>query len=198
MALQAALNGLVESVSELLSRELAAGAEIPFELERQPGGRGPGGPFLYCYRPLTAEFLAERRAAIEGLGAYEQTARLLGPFEGLDRYLINVGEDIARLAPAARVRVAIASLLGDVFAEQSDFELHPERVSAALGRLESAAAASSSEVTLVATLHGVTLTSPELQLTSGLTIARPSAIEGLPAGAKQAEDDGLGAEHLVV
>ena len=44
-----------------------------------------------------------------------------------------------RLAPPARVRAAIGSLLGEVFAEQSDFELHPERVNAALERLNSTA-----------------------------------------------------------
>jgi hypothetical protein len=194
--LQSSLTELVEAVSVLLSGELAAGAEIPFELERQPSGRGASGPSLYCYRPLTVEFLAERRGAIEALPAFEEAARLLASFDGLDRYLINVGEEITRLSRAARVRVAVGSLLGDVFAEQSDFELRPERVSSALARLESTAMASTSEVTLVATLHGLTITSPELQLTGGLTIARPGALEGLPAGALHAEEQG--AEHLVV
>jgi hypothetical protein len=47
-------------------------------------------------------------------------------------------------------------------------------------------------VTFVATLHGVAISSPELQLTRGLTIARPDALEGAP---EQALDDD---DHLLV
>ena len=35
----------------------------------------------------------------------------------------------------------------------------------------------------MATLHGLTITSPELALTKGLTIAHPDALQGLPDGA---------------
>jgi len=85
-----------------------------------------------------------------------------------------------------------------VFAEQSDFQLRPERLRAALGRLERSALASTSEVTLVATLHGLTITSEELALTKGLTIAQPHALEGLPAGMPAAEDRGEGGQLVVV
>jgi hypothetical protein len=193
LQLQTALTDYLQAASELLTAELAAGAEIPFELGQQSSRRS--GPSLYCYRPLVEEFLAERRAALETPAPYAEVEHLLGAFDGLDRYLAGLGADTTRLPRAARVRMAIASLLGQVFAEQSDFELRPERVEAALQRLEGAALASSSDVTLVAGLHGVTITSPELALTTGLTIARPEAIGGLPAGALQ---DGAEDEHLVV
>lgn len=196
LQLQAALTAYIEAVSEHLSAQLAAGAEIPFELEQQPHRRGSAGPSLYCYRPLTAEFLAERRMALEALPEHEQAASLLGEFEGLDRYLVGVGEDIARLSRAARVRTAIGFLLGDVFAEQSDFELRPERVKAATERLQSTSLATTARVTIVATLQGLTITSPELPLTGGLTIARPASLDGLPAAVQETGEDGH--EHLVV
>ena len=196
LQLQTALTDYLTDASELLSAELAAGAEIPFELEQHRTGGHRGGPALYCYRPLTEEFLAARRPALEALGSHGEVERLLGAFDGLDRYLIAVGADLARLPRAARVRMAIGSLLGEVFAEQSDFELRAERVDGALGRLEGAALASSSEVMLVATLQGVTITSPELALTTGLTIAHPGALGGLPPGAIEAGEDAD--EHLVV
>jgi hypothetical protein len=194
--LQSALREFLEAASERLAADLAAGAEIPFEVDQQSSRARSGGATLYCYRPLIAEFIAERRQALEALPQHEQASRLLSGFEGLDRYLAAVGEDVARLEPAARVRVAIGSLLGEVFAEQSDFELHPERVDAALERLHSTALASSAEVTIVARLEGMTITSEELPLAPGLTIAKTQALDGLPPEAQGSGEDGPG--HLVV
>lgn len=196
LQLQNALTAYVEAVSERLRAELAAGAEIPFELEQQPGSRGPGGPALYCYRPLTVEFIAERRGMLQGLPEHEQAAQLLGSYEGLDRYLASLGADVSRLSGAARARAAIGSLLADVFAEQSDFDVRPERLAAALERLQASALEAASEVTIVATLHGLTIAAPELILTSGLTIAQIDALEGLPAAAEARGPEGR--EHLVV
>ncbi|MCW3032579.1 MAG: hypothetical protein JWM60_924 [Solirubrobacterales bacterium] len=193
--LQSALTDYLQAAAALLTGELEAGAEIPFELEQQPS-RGARGPSLYCYRPLTAEFVADRRPELEDLPEYAPASLQLTAFEGLERYLIAVGEDVTRLTPKAQVRAAIGSLLGDVFAEQSDFQLHDERVRAALERLQSTALTATAEVTIVARLCGVTITSPELPLTAGLTIARPDALEGLPPEARGAGEDGL--EHLVV
>ncbi len=48
----------------------------------------------------------------------------------------------------------------------------------------------------MATLHGLTVTSPELALTRGLTIAQPNALDGLPPGALAGEVGSDG--HLVV
>ena len=186
----------MEEVSECLGAELDAGAEIPFELEQQRARRGSAGPSLYCYRPLTAEFIAERQSSLEALPAFEEASRLLGIYDGLERYLVNVGADITRLTPRARLRAAIGALLGEVFGEQSDFHLREERLAEALERLESTALSSTSEVTLVATLHGLTVTSPELALTGGLTIARPQALDGLPPASLASDDDHD--DHLVV
>jgi hypothetical protein len=194
--LQTVLASYLRAAGELLAGELAAGAEIPFEVEQQPGRRGSGGPSLYCYRPLTDEFIAERRGQLEALPEHEDASRQLAAFEGLERYLLATGEDVTRLTPAARIRAAIGSLLGDVFAEQSDFELREERLQAALDRLQSSALTASAEVTILARLCGVTITSPELALTAGLTIARPQALEGLPPELRAVEEDGPG--HLVV
>ncbi len=196
LQLQAAVTDYLQAAAELLGGELAGGAEIGFELEQQGAKNRAGGAALYCYRPLIEEFMAARRPALEALPAYGEVERLLGSFDGLDRYLLGVGAEIARLSRTVRVRMAVGSLLGEVFAEQSDFELRPERVEAALERLEGSALASTSEITLVATLHGVTITSPELALTTGLTIAHPDALEGLPAGALEGSDDAD--DHLVV
>jgi hypothetical protein len=193
--LQTALDAYLEAVAAHLGSELAAGAEIPYELDQQPG-TGARGPSLYCYRPLTAEFIADRRADLEALPEHTEVSSLLADFEGLDRYLLAVGEDVTRLTPNARVRAAIGSLLGEVFADQSDFELHPERVKGALERLQTSALTSTAEVAIVARLTGLTITSPELPLTGGLTIARPEALDGLPAEVRAESEAEAG--HLIV
>jgi len=196
LQLQGALSEFIEAAAAHLHAEIIAGAEVPFELEQQSRRRGAGGPALYCYRPLTGEFIAEHQAALERLHSYDEAARLLAGFEGLDRYLTSTGADLGRTAGRAGVRAALIALLREVFAEQTDFELRPERLSAALERLEQATLASSSEATLVATLHGLTITTPELALTKGLTIAQPHALDGLPSGAVSTDENAGG--HLVV
>ncbi len=106
------------------------------------------------------------------------------------------GADIGRMGRLGAVRQALCALLCDVFAEQTDFQLRPERLREALDRLELAAEAGSGDVMIVATLHGLTISSPEIALTKGLTIARPQALAGLPpALAAPAQD---GEDHLVV
>ncbi len=194
--LQSALREFLQDAAERLQADLAAGAEIPFEVDQQQGHAARGAPALYCYRPLTAEFIAERRRELEALPTYEPARSALEGYEGLNRYLAGLGEDVVRLEPPARVRVAIGSLLGDVFSEQSDFELRPERMSAALEKLHSTALASTAEVTIVALLEGMTITSSELPLASGLTIAQPQALDGLPPEARAR--DGAEPGHLVV
>jgi hypothetical protein len=193
---QAALTEFVEAAAEVLQADIASGAEVPFELEPKTR-RGASGAALYCYRALTGEFIAERLAAIERLPIHAMAADALAGFDGLDRYLASRGVEEGRAAGRERVRTAIRSLLEDVFREQSDFELHRDRLDAALERLECAAFAASGGLTLLATLHGVTIASAELAVTKGLTIARTDALEGMPEGAS-GSGNGEPPEHLLV
>jgi hypothetical protein len=194
--LQEALEQFVHDAGQALHEEVLTGAEVPFELDSQSGRRGASGPALYCYRPLTGEFIAERQPLLERLPSHAEAARLLGGYAGLDRYLAGAGVDLGRARSGSRARAAIRTLLGEVFAEQSDFELRPERLLAALERLEQAGQAGAGGVMLVATLHGLTIASAEVPLTKGLTIAHPDALEGLPEGALAA-GEGQPGGHLV-
>ncbi len=199
LTLEAALTEFVEAAATHLHADVAAGAEVPFELGSHRGRRGheSAATTLYCYRALTGAFISEREVALRRLPAHAEAARLLADFDGLDRYLTSMGVDVGRMkgTHTARAHAALGVLLEDVFEEQSDFELRPERLHAALERLEQAASTSStSEVTLIATLHGVTIASPELQLTQGLTIAHSDALRGVPEGALLAGEG----DHLLV
>jgi hypothetical protein len=199
LKLETALTEFIEAAADHLHGEVTGGAEVPFELVSQSGRRGSKArTTLYCYRALTGAFVAERQTALERLPSYAEAAALLAGFDGLDRYLAGAGADVGRITGQARVGAAIRILLEDVFEEQTDFELRPERMRAALERLEQSAFASTSEVTLVATLHGLTIASPELQLTQGLTIARPNALRGAPEGAVAAGAEEPGGHLLVI
>ena len=195
IALQTALTDFTEAAAGHLQAEITAGAEVPFELEQQAGRRA-SGPSLYCYRPLTGEFITDRESELRRMPSHEQAARLLAGFEGLERYLAgsNLGE--RRIARMGAVRAALCAVLCDVFAEQTDFQLRPERLREALVRLEQSAEAGSGDLTLVATLHGLTITSAEVALTKGLTIAQPHALGGLPAAVLAGS--GEVSDHLVV
>ncbi|HLM87289.1 MAG TPA: hypothetical protein VK272_14000 [Solirubrobacteraceae bacterium] len=201
LQLHAALTEFIEAAGTHLHAQVAAGAEVQFELEPQrarAGSRRASGPTLYAYRALTGEFIAARVGELERLPSHGEAAALLEGFEGLERYVASMGAESSPGDVRARVRAAIRELLRDVFAEQTDFEVRPERLHAALDRLErSAALAGRCETTLLATLHGLTISSTELPITRGLMIAQPHALEGLPEGALAggAEADG---GHLVV
>jgi hypothetical protein len=178
LQLQAALNDFVEQASLRLQAHVESGEEVPFELDSRSTRRGSSP--LYCYRPLTAGYITERLPALRALPAYVQAVALLDEYDALDRYLASLGEDRPRIGARGRADGALLVLLSDIFEEQTDFKLHSERLGRALDRLDGLSLATAGEVTLVATLHGLTISSPELQLTRGLLIAQPDALQGVP------------------
>ncbi len=195
------LTQFVEDAGGVLAAALASGAEVRFELEpqrtRRRAGTGMGAPVLYAYRALTAEFIDERQSQLQRLPSYGPAVAMLESFDGLDRYLASAGDDRGRAGSGTRGHAALVAMLQEVFEEQSDFELRPERLRGALARLERAGLAQAGEATIVATLHGVTISSPELALTKGLTIAQPHVLEGLPDAAR-ATGGAREQEHLIV
>jgi hypothetical protein len=206
--LETALGEFVEEAAIRLQADLDAGAEVPFELGAQ-SSRGRAGTPLYCYRPLIDVFIRERWIALTGLASYPAAVHLLAGFEGLDRYLLAHQDELGRAARRTRRQgadTALRALLEDVFVEQSDFARaeigqYEQRLRAALDRLDSSAHASATEVVLLATLHGLTITSPELPLAAGLTIARPGALDGVPEGALAPvgpAGESADTEHLLV
>jgi hypothetical protein len=201
LQLQAALAEFAAQAAASLHADVLAGQEVPFELASH-SGRGRGASPLYCYRPLTGAFVAERFHELRRLDGYGPAAELLEDFDGLDRYLISSGADPARRGGRGRCDAALLALLQDVFDEQTDFDRskiaqHPERLDRALERLDGSAFAAAGEVTLVATLHGLTIASPELALTRGLLIAQPGALQGAPEQALCADARGED-DHLLV
>ncbi|HKH79344.1 MAG TPA: hypothetical protein VJ996_04935 [Solirubrobacteraceae bacterium] len=216
--LESALGEYAQAAAHLLHADIVAGAEVELELGSR---RGRAQTAFYSCRPLTERFIAEREAQLQRLPEHDPAVSALAGFDGLDRYLAGRagvggrgregegggrsarGDDVlksgVRAGAHARARSALRCLLDDVFAEQTEFELRPERLVAALVRLERAELTSAPDtVTLVATLHGLTIGAPEIKLTRGLTIATPQALRWAPEQALAATAEEGEAGHLLV
>src|SRR3954447_2591098 len=72
-ALHDSLAAFVEEAAWQLAEEVSGGAEIPFELDATPTRSSP----LYCYRPLTGRFIAQRAGMLGGRPSYAAAIRQL-------------------------------------------------------------------------------------------------------------------------
>jgi hypothetical protein len=168
--LETTLTEFLHEAAALLQAELDAGAEVPFELESRAAR---GGAQLYCYRPLPDVFIREHWPTLAALDSCAAAERLLECLQGLDRYLLQRDVRLGRGERRARAKVVLQTLLEDVFAEQSDFELSAERLRGAFAQLDAAAFTNGGEIALIETLHGMAVLAPELASTRAPAIGRP-------------------------
>ena len=111
--LHGALAAFAEEAAWQLAAETADGAEIPFEVVR--GGRRDSP--LYCYRPLTADFIEQRVGLLGRLQSFLPAVHALAGLSGLDRYLDARGERGYPVEPRARAEFALRAFLTGVFEE---------------------------------------------------------------------------------
>src|SRR3712207_4782413 len=170
-ALHDTLTAFVEEAAGRLAEEVAGGAEIPFDLVES----GRAASRLYCYKPLTGQFIAERVGSLARLPTYPAAVRQLVTLEGLDQYLQVRG----RRAPAdarARADVALVAFLGALWGDATDFVLDPARFATAFAELEDATYAGCVLGTVVAPVEGLVLESDEVALGDGLLLSRVTAL----------------------
>ena len=182
-----ALEAFTVEASGRLAAEIAGGAELPFEIVEERGGSAA----LYCYRPLTAEFIAGRVAVLRMLGSYGPVADALVDCEGLDVYLSEQG---AARVPSDRrggAEAAIATFLGCVFADRSEFGFEPVHFEAAYSDLEHALYEGHCTATVIAPVLGLALDpeTTDLSLGTGLSLIRGDALRDAPAEAVWGDGD---------
>jgi hypothetical protein len=170
-----------------LEAETADGAEVPFELVEERGGSTP----LYCYRPLTGEFIRERAERLSALPTYAPVARMLATADGLDGYLRGRLGPPVPAEPRERADLALRSFLSRVFADRSEFEFDPERFETAYGELELALYEGSAITTVIAPLLGVELAAEteEIPLGDGLSLQSGDSLTDAPSDAVWGERD---------
>jgi hypothetical protein len=169
--LHGALAAFVEEAAWQLSTETAEGAEVPFEVVR--GGRRDSP--LYCYRPLTADFIEQRVGLLARLPTFLPAVHALSGLGGVDRYLEARGERGFPAEQRARAEFALRVFLGRVFEESIDFELKPERLERAYVEIEEGLYDERTETVVIAPLLGLEIDSPEIALGDGLTLVHGDA-----------------------
>jgi hypothetical protein len=198
--LETAITQFVHEAAAYLQAELDAGAEVPFELESHSARGQGGGAQLYCYRPLTEAFIGECWQALACLESCAAAERLLECLQGLDRYLLQHDVRIGRGDRRSRATVVLRTLLEEVFAERTDFELDGERLRRALGRLDATAFTNAGEVALIETLHGMGVVAPELARTRAPAIGRPElawALARFEMGCERSSELEALSDHLL-
>jgi hypothetical protein len=172
------LEGFTVESSGHLAADTAQGAEMPFELVEQRGGPTS----LYCYRPLTGDFIRGRLPQLSGLSTYTPAVAALADCEATDVYLREQGE--ARIPPDSRARAeaALGAFLAAVFAERSEFGFEPAHFEAAYADLERTLYEGHCTATVIAPLLGVALDPDTIELSrgEGLSLMRGDALAHAP------------------
>jgi hypothetical protein len=183
------LHGILEAFTAdaacQLAMETARGAEIPFEVIEERRGRVP----LYCYRPLTGDFIRERLGVLSSLPTYAAAVGALTSLDGAENYLRQRGEARIPDEPRERADAALRSFLGSVFHERSQFEFDQARFEGAYGELEMALYEGRCVTTVIAPLLGLALDSESdvVPLGEGLSLVRGESLPDAPADAVWAD-----------
>ena len=175
-SLHEALQAFTEQAALTLDAETHAGAEVPFEVVESPGARAA----LYCYRPLTDEFIGDRVDTLERLPGHLQAVRALEGLGGLDDYLAARGEARVPEDPVDRAHAALGAFLASVYDEASEFAFDRTRFARAYRELESVVYEGRTLSTLVVPVRGLELASAEVVLAEGFALARGDTLPEVP------------------
>jgi hypothetical protein len=173
------LEGFTVDASGRLAAETANGAEMPFEVvEERAGGRLP----LYCYRPLTDEFIRQRMSILCELPSYAPALDTLANCAALEVYLAEHGEVRIPSEPRRQAAVVLTTFLGCTFDDRSEFGFEPAHFEAAYAELERALYEGHCTATVIAPVLGVALDpgTTELALGDGLSLLRGDALTDAP------------------
>ncbi|HEX2102454.1 MAG TPA: hypothetical protein VHF51_02290 [Solirubrobacteraceae bacterium] len=177
--LHAALAAFAEEAAWQLASDATEGAEVAFEVVAAGRRDSP----LYCYRPLTGDFITERVSLLGRLPSYLPALAALSDSGGLDAYLEHRGQPVPRDG-RERAEATLRAFLARVFEDSSDFVLSPDRLKHALHELEQTLYRGRTETVVIAPLLGLEVVSPEIGLGNGLTLVRGDAFpEDAPAEA---------------
>jgi hypothetical protein len=175
-ALHDTLAAFVEEAAWQLAEEVAAGAEVPFELIEQGRASAP----LYCYRPLTDRFIAEHLGMLERLPSYAAASHGLAALPNLSAYLSARGRrgpagDRRALGNAA-LETFITALWGDV----TEFVYDRARFDQVYAELEDAVYDGCSLSVVIVPVEGLVIDADEVPLGEGLALVRGSTLTSTP------------------
>jgi hypothetical protein len=169
----------VQDACTALSADADGGAEIDFDVLE--AGREGGTP-LYCYRPLTDRFVADREELVATLPAAAAARDALERVDGLERYLLRQGQPDPG-DTRGRTEAAAKRLLARAMGDGGELAFSAHRFDRAYAELEEAVYAGRSLATIVAPIHGLTIESAELLLADGVRLVPGDAYPDAPPDA---------------
>jgi hypothetical protein len=175
-ALYDSLAAFVEEAAWQLAEQVSGGAEVPFELIE----RGRASAPLYCYRPLTGRFIAERSTELVKLPSYAAAVQNLMTLPDLPAYLKARGRRTPSPDRRLQADAVLQAFLGAVWAESSDFGFERERFDAAFAELEEVAYGDRTLSVVLAAVEGLVLESDEVALGDGLALVRSETLKDAP------------------
>jgi hypothetical protein len=184
--LHSALHTFAEEAAWQLASDVAEGHEMTFEVV-ESGGRRRDTP-LYCYRPLTADFIDQRLSILARLPSYLPALHALGSGGGLEDYLrVRVARGAVPRDGRERAELALRAFLGAVFEDATEFVLDERRFERAYRDLEDVVHEGRTETIVVAPVLGLEIASGEVPMGDGLTLVRGDALEDAPLQAAWTE-----------
>ena len=175
-ALHDTLAAFVEEAAWQLAEEVSGGAEVPFELIEEGRASSP----LYCYRPLTQRFLAERAGTLARLPSYLPAVHGLMGLPELPEYLRARGRRPPGSDARAQADAALQAFVCAMWADATDFVFDAQRFAAAYAELEDAVYAGCVLSLVVTPVDGLVIESDEVALGEGLTLVRGVALIDAP------------------
>src|SRR3954453_7769933 len=174
-ALHDSLAAFIQEAAWQLAEEVSGGAEIPFELDATPSRNAP----LYCYRPQTGRFIAQRSTMLSRLATYVAATKQLHQLPDLPAYLTKRGR---RAPDHEQPDAALQAFLAAVWADVTDFVFDQQRFDAAYRELEDTAYAGCTLSVVVEPLEGLVIESDEVSLGEGLSLVKAITLEDAPLG----------------
>jgi hypothetical protein len=175
--LHASLHAFAVAASATLAAAVAGGDELGFEVVEE-GARG-SRPGLYCYAPLSAEFVQSHWTSLLALPQMRDAQLALAGVDGLETYLDTYAQEHRVGAPIEQD--ALRCFTTRVFdGAGEDFEFAPERFEPAFRELAADTGAQAGEIAVLALLRGIGCESPEVTLAEGLVLAPLERLDVLP------------------
>ncbi|MGK2937849.1 MAG: hypothetical protein ACSLFR_08605 [Solirubrobacteraceae bacterium] len=182
-----ALRDYAEQAGGQLAADAAAGADIPFEVVENTHGRHE--PALYCYRPLTAEFVRRRIAALGRLPAYPPAVRMLEQLD-VTGYLRAQGEQRIPERTRDRADAALRIFISAVYADTTEFVLTDARFDPVYDALEQTILAGRTQTLTVVSVLGLEIESDRIALGEGLELCADATVPDAPLEALAAVGPG--------
>jgi hypothetical protein len=178
------LTRLASEAAIRLSALVAAGDQIPFDVDAEDGDDS----LFYSYRPLTARYVREHEGELRGLDAFGPARDAVAAAGIAAAYLEARGEQV----PGERAARMLVVFLASLWEGCTELSLDHERLSKALAVLEAETRGAEEADVLLAPLVGLRMPLPRLQLPHGVQIVRADAVEA-PIEAMRSEGMGRAA-----